>query len=364
MIKNLKKIGVIYTHRPDCKKAHWIASPEEAFITFHDKTVSNWEKNSTNPPQLHPFLLEINNNSGDDIANKIGNIICQNQDTCDGFIVIKEKDDTFVYCDSLVYTANQLQFGLTNINKPIIFIPDLNINPIYSSEKYPDHTNDRVRIKCRAPWLQTQVGQASYFLTEIPKCPGVFFYSDTQLMLCGNAIRTPPDTNAYIKPRNGSPVARIAGYYNKNAEQLVSPDRRMTYTSVDPAPADVFTITPCFPQPDYFMELVEKYTEMSRGGIIVVQDGPNFLSQDHYKKALKLAKNSGIPIITVFSEIIRGDMQVNPTLHKLGVISGGRLLPSAALALVSREGNQENIRARILQEKSHLDDSCQMNHNL
>ncbi|MBQ0166120.1 MAG: asparaginase [Treponema sp.] len=266
-----------------------------------DFGICGWNIIDMNP------LLDSSNMTVED-WNKIGEIVDQNYERYDGFVILHGTD-------TMAYTASALSFMFENLGKPVVI------------------TGSQIPIcEIRSDGKDNII--AAMMIASSGKVNEVCIYFRGELLRGNRAIKYSADGFMAFKSPNAPPLAEAGITINYNeAILLPKPEGEFSFQKLDNIPIGVIKVFPGI-QFDLFSNIM---TESLKGVVLETFGAGNIPS--HAKSLLPIiekAFNNGT-VVTVCTQcpqgtVLLGAYETSNSLKAAGAVSGKDMTTEAAIA--------------------------------
>lgn len=260
---------------------------------------------------FEPIMDSSNMNT--DMWIELGQIIKNNYEDYDGFVVLHGSD-------TMAYTASAMSFLLENLNKPVIFTgSQLPLGVL--------RTDGREN-------LITAIEIAGAQEEETPIVPEVCIYFENHLMRANRTTKYNAENfNAFVSG-NLRVLADVGIYIKYNRNIILKPNfkKLKVHSKMDNGVA-VLKLFPGIGE-----DFVKSFFKIKglKGVVMESFGSGNAPSEPWFINALKTAINDGIIILNVTQcmtgAVEHGKYETSVLLDKIGIISGKDITPEAALS--------------------------------
>lgn len=264
---------------------------------------------------------------------ELGNLINENHDMYDGFVILHGTD-------TMSFTASALSFMLIGVNKPVIF----------TGAQLPISA---IRSDARAN-LVTALEIASAKKDGNPLVPEVCIYFDYQLMRGNRSFKKRSSQFAAFGCENYPMLAKagISILYNETSIIKYDPKTKLKFTDKFCADVIILKIFPSIKE-SYVRHILS--TPGLKGVVLETYGSGNAPTATWFITCLKEATDRGIIVYNVSQLIggivIHGRYETSKFFEEIGVIAGSDITREAAITklmfLLGSESNAKVIRQKL-----------------
>lgn len=251
-------------------------------------------------------------NMNPEFWSKIANVIGENYEAHDGFVILHGSD-------TMGYTASALSFMLENLNKPVILTgSQLPLGFLRTDGK--DN-------------LITAIEIATATEEDTPLVPEVCIYFENQLIRGNRAVKYNAENFNAFTSANYSNLADVGIYIKYNKAVIHKPNfkKLKVHTNLDPN-VGLLKIFPGITK--QFVEAIVNNSGL-KALVIETFGSGNAPSEQWFTKILEDAIKSGLIVLNVSQcmagSVDQGKYETSVELEKIGVIGGSDITSAAAL---------------------------------
>lgn len=268
---------------------------------LNDFAICNWNIIDMDP------LLDSSNMMVED-WNKIGEMVAENYEAYDGFVILHGTD-------TMAYTASALSFMLENLGKPVII------------------TGSQIPIcEIRSDGKDNII--AAMMIASSAKVHEVCIYFRGELLRGNRSVKYSADDFMAFQSPNAPPLAEAGISINYNeAVLLPKPEGKFSFQKLDNIPIGVIKVFPGI-QFDLFKNIM---TESLKGVVIETFGAGNIPS--HARSLLPIIEKafSNGTVVTVCTQcpqgtVLLGAYETSNSLKAAGAVSGKDMTTEAAIA--------------------------------
>ena len=286
--------------------------------------------------EVLPFEPIDSSNASPELWVRLAEIIRENYDRFDGFVVLHGTD-------TMSYTSSALSFMLTNLTKPVVFTgSQIPIGVL--------RTDGRENLITA---IEIAAAKDSKGRAEVPE---VSLYFQNRLFRANRTTKQSAEELSAFVSNNYPPLAEVGVSIQYNRNYIIRPKREGVF-GIDTSLCEDVAIVKIFPglNERVFRAML---SSGARGVVLETYGAGNAPTKEWFIGALREAIESGISVVNVTQcsdgEVNMDIYETGVALQQIGVISGRDMTTEAATAkmmhILAHESNPKRIA--ILLKKS------------
>ena len=286
--------------------------------------------------EVLPFEPIDSSNASPELWVRLAEIIRENYDRFDGFVVLHGTD-------TMSYTSSALSFMLTNLTKPVVFTgSQIPIGVL--------RTDGRENLITA---IEIAAAKDSKGRAEVPE---VSLYFQNRLFRANRTTKQSAEELSAFVSNNYPPLAEVGVSIQYNRNYIIRPKREGVF-GIDTSLCEDVAIVKIFPglNERVFRAML---SSGARGVVLETYGAGNAPTKEWFIGALREAIESGISVVNVTQcsdgEVNMDIYETGVALQQIGVISGRDMTTEAATAtrlhILAHERNPKRIA--ILLKKS------------
>ena len=286
--------------------------------------------------EVLPFEPIDSSNASPELWVRLAEIIRENYDRFDGFVVLHGTD-------TMSYTSSALSFMLTNLAKPVVFTgSQIPIGVL--------RTDGRENLITA---IEIAAAKDSKGRAEVPE---VSLYFQNRLFRANRTTKQSAEELSAFVSNNYPPLAEVGVSIQYNRNYIIRPKREGVF-GIDTSLCEDVAIVKIFPglNERVFRAML---SSGARGVVLETYGAGNAPTKEWFIGALREAIESGISVVNVTQcsdgEVNMDIYETGVALQQIGVISGRDMTTEAATAkmmhILAHESNPKRIA--ILLKKS------------
>ena len=279
--------------------------------------------------EVLPFEPIDSSNASPELWVRLAEIIRENYDRFDGFVVLHGTD-------TMSYTSSALSFMLTNLTKPVVFTgSQIPIGVL--------RTDGRENLITA---IEIAAAKDSKGRAEVPE---VSLYFQNRLFRANRTTKQSAEELSAFVSNNYPPLAEVGVSIQYNRNYIIRPKREGVF-GIDTSLCEDVAIVKIFPglNERVFRAML---SSGARGVVLETYGAGNAPTKEWFIGALREAIESGISVVNVTQcsdgEVNMDIYETGVALQQIGVISGRDMTTEAATAkmmhVLAHESNPKRI---------------------
>ena len=279
--------------------------------------------------EVLPFEPIDSSNASPELWVRLAEIIKENYDRFDGFVVLHGTD-------TMSYTSSALSFMLTNLTKPVVFTgSQIPIGVL--------RTDGRENLITA---IEIAAAKDSKGRAEVPE---VSLYFQNRLFRANRTTKQSAEELSAFVSNNYPPLAEVGVSIQYNRNYIIRPKREGVF-GIDTSLCEDVAIVKIFPglNERVFRAML---SSGARGVVLETYGAGNAPTKEWFIGALREAIESGISVVNVTQcsdgEVNMDIYETGVALQQIGVISGRDMTTEAATAkmmhVLAHESNPKRI---------------------